>query len=191
MHITEGDFTSIMYPILNHYAAICSIPNLVVAPEALNNNVFNRRCRCDGLISAIDVTSPLPDFGKRHNHIVYEAKVHAGDGWPTLMDKQMWDQADSAKNDRGRIWAIAQRGFQVCVFKFYVRRLDNYGSYDNFQPLNLRNFTENDLIFMDTDPVVEFVNNVRVIKVIKWKINDTSHYVYIDEMLNHIFNNNV
>lgn len=186
----ESDFTSLMFSILSYYT---DPQYLILSPEAWNDNRFNRKGRCDGLVSAInlDPSAPLPEYGSRIPRIMYEAKKHAGTGWEKLMKEQAWEQADSVKNENGRIWVIIQRGFELCVFKFDILRFNGRGDFTNFKPLNLNGFSESDLIELDAQPLVKVVNNNRYIQVIRWKLNDDTHHRYIHEMLSYIYRTNV
>lgn len=103
------------------------------------------------------------------------------------MSDQAWEQADLVKNPNGRIWVIIQRDFELCIFKFDVTHFTSNGDFVNFKPLNLHRFSEKDLIEIDTNPLVEVINNQRRIQVIRWKLNDDNHHGYLDEMLNYIF----
>lgn len=83
---------------------------------------------------------------KLHIHALVEIKSKSGDSLNKLLE-QMYSQCDVAKNDQGRLWAIGQKGFEICFFRFDVLK---YGEqqpdyYTNYEPLNLSNPTEPEL----------------------------------------------
>lgn len=45
-------------------------------------------------------------------HLVVEVKSKAGDGWHKFLE-QMYNQADAAKNNKGRLWAIGLKGLEI------------------------------------------------------------------------------
>lgn len=137
--------------------------------------------------------SPGPGYGRSLTHVLVEIKRPVSSGgvsWNKLLE-QGWDQADSAKKSNGRLWFIGQRGFEFCVFKFDVL---NYPStpetdgYTNFMPLNLHHWTINDLQHMDIKYHSVIINGVEEIRVIKWRLDDRSHAMYLHEMLEYIRN---
>ena len=188
LSVNESDFTALMFAILSFYLDPSS---KTLSPESWNNNRFNKKGRCDGLVCGINLDNTSRFYGNRIPYIMYEAKTHAGTGWEKLMMEQVWEQADSTKNPKGRIWALVQRGFEVCVFKFDSAHYTHSYNFYNFKPLNLNHFDERDLIDLDAIPIIELIHNVRVIQVIRWKLNDEAHHSYIHAMLQHIFNNNL
>lgn len=112
-----------MFAILTYYL---DRESSVFSPEAWNDNEFNRRGKCDGLLCniVISLRGPL-EYGARVPRLVYEAKPYAGKGWNKLMTDQVWDEADSNKNQEGRIWVLVQRGFEVCFFEFDVNKFED------------------------------------------------------------------
>jgi hypothetical protein len=53
----------------------------------------------------------------------------------------MWTQADVAKNEDGRLWAIGKKGLDICFFRFDVSKFEDQipDAYTNFEALNLKN----------------------------------------------------
>lgn len=51
----------------------------------------------------------------------------------------MYSQADVAKNSLGRLWAIGQKGHEICIVRFDVLSYHCQVPYTNFEPLNLSN----------------------------------------------------
>lgn len=134
-----------------------------------------------------------PNFGDSIPHVLVEIKRPVSSGgvsWHVLLN-QGWDQADSAKNPDGKLWFIGQRGFEFCVFRFDVLRYpSNIDGYRNFMALNLHNWTKQDFDQMDIKVHTDFVNNVEQIRVIKWRLDDKSHAMYLHEMLSYIKSHN-
>lgn len=114
---------------------------------------------------------------------------YKGDSWHKMLKNQMWDPADKAKQENGRLWMIGQNGFEICFFKFDILKyLGGSGDYRNFQPLNLRNWSIEDFKYSDIGLITELVNNVEEIKVIKWRSDNDDHCLYIHEMFMFILN---
>ena len=52
------------------------------------------------------------------------------------MKDQLWDKADVLKQENGRLWVMAQIGFEICLFEFDVLKYpSSSGDYQNFIPL--------------------------------------------------------
>lgn len=77
---------------------------------------------------------------------------------------QLWEQADSHKNEEGKLWVIAQIGFEMCVFNFNVTKYVKRGDFEHFSPLNLNNWSTQDLEFMKVDYISENIDNENIIQ---------------------------
>lgn len=182
----ECDYSKILALELPVYIGINA--NWCIVPEwVLSDNV-----NPDYLISKIDIDDTLPTYGMSYNHLVAEAKNRLAVSWWTLINTQAWNQCDLAKGQTGSIYFIGLIGFEICFFHFDVRRYPSAsGNYRIFFPLNIRNFSTSDLDELDIKYLTEVTNGNNEIRVIKWKLDDKSLHIYIDEMFNHILNNSV
>ena len=128
-----------------------------------------------------------PHYGGSKPYLLVEVKRPVSSGgvsWSEILN-QMWDQADSAKDDTGKIWAIGQRGLEFCVFTFDILRYqeDISPKYTNFIPLNLHNWNVTDFAELDIKVETEIINGVEEVRVIYWKLDDPTHRMYLHEML--------
>jgi hypothetical protein len=95
----------------------------------------------------------------------------------------MWKQADVAKFNNGTLWAIGQKGLEICIFRFDVLSHQNEDCFTNFEPLNLSHLTEAGLNQLG----VKFLKtNTGRIGLIKWKLDDDRHKPFIDHMFQYI-----
>lgn len=119
-----------------------------------------------------------------------ECKNKGAISWWSLCKDQLWEEAVSIRNSNSRAWVVANIGFEICFFRFDQLDYD-YSSdwFTNFSPLNIRNFDEDDLQYLGLEPIIEDIDGVNVIQVIKWRLDNPSHRFYIDEMFLHIKNN--
>ena len=121
---------------------------------------------------------------------MYECKNKSAISWWKLADDQLWEQADSHKNKDGKLWVIGQIGFEMCVFNFDVTNYHNRGEFEHFSPLNLNNWSLNDLDYLNIDCIDRTINNQDTILVIKWRLDEPEHHKYIHDMFNYIRRNN-
>lgn len=111
-------------------------------------------------------------------HAVVELKSKTGNSWFKILE-QMWKQADVAKFSNGTLWAIGQKGLEICIFRFDVLRHQNEDCFTNFEPLNLSRLNETGLNQLG----VKFLKtNTGRIGLIKWKLDDDRHKPFIDQM---------
>lgn len=124
-------------------------------------------------------------------HAVVEIKSKTGDSWSKMLE-QMWNQADVAKDDDGRLWAIGQKGLEICIFKFDVLKYMNQepDCYTNFEPLNLSNLNTVQLDQLGVKYEECNDDGFARISLIKWRLDDPRHRPYIDRMFNYIRVNN-
>lgn len=155
-----------------------------IAPEW----VLDERIIPDYYISRIETDSTNAFYGGSYNHLVVETKNRAAISWWGLLKGQAWDQCDHGKNyPSGTIFFIGLIGFEICFFNFNINDYPSHsGNYTNFSPINKREFTTLDLDALDIKYITELNNNIHEIRVIKWRLDDTSQHIYIDEMFNHI-----
>ena len=183
----ESDFTAIIFAIIN-YKLDNSVE--IISPESWNDNDYNRTGRCDGLVCRVNLDKQSPSYGSRIPRIMFEGKNHGARGWNYIFKNQIWEQTDATKNPNGRNWALVLKGFEVCVFWFDVTMYTDRGDFENFKPLNLNNWSEQDLIYIGADPLVETINGTKYIQVIRWKLNDSTHWSYIEAMIDYILRHN-
>jgi hypothetical protein len=72
-------------------------------------------------------------------------------------------QASNARQTNGKIWAMGQKGFEICLFLFDVNSNLNLNNYNKFTAVNPENYTADDLHYLDAEPFVEVVNGVEQI----------------------------
>lgn len=78
---------------------------------------------------------------------------------------------------------VANIGFYICFFRFDVTDYTSGSdAFRNFSPLNPRNWTEEDLNYLDIFPVLESINGRDVIQAIPLNIGNENHQAYIEEM---------
>lgn len=184
----ESEFSKIMFAIIPYYFKYNN--NYTFSPEVWNDNSFNRIGRCDGMLTLTDINQNSPHYGYSLRMVMYECKRKNAISWWKLLDDQLWEQADSSKNKDGKLWVIAQIGFELCVFKFDILNYLDGEEYRNFCPLNINNWSKQDLEYNDIRYIEKKVNNVDTIVVIKWRLDVPEHHLFIHEMLNYISRNN-
>ena len=106
-----------------------------------NGYHFNNRGRCDGLLVKIITDKKDADYGDIKLCVMFEGKNKNAVSWPRLTDEQLWEQADSHKNNDGELWVIGLIDFELCVFTFNVVDYYDRGRFEHFSPLNLNNYT--------------------------------------------------
>ena len=129
----------------------------------------------------------------RHNnytldvHVVVELKSKTGDSWFKLLE-QMYAQAEVAKNSNGKLWAIGQKGFEICFFEFNVTKYvdQDPDCFTNFKPLNLNNFSEPELDRLKIKYEHCNDNGFARVGLIKWRLDNRDHIAYIDHMFQYI-----
>lgn len=120
-------------------------------------------------------------------HAIVELKSKAGVSWNQLLE-QMYSQADVAKNTEGRLWAIGQKGFEICFFRFDVLKYNNKDPYwySNFEPLNLSNLSEAQLNNLNVQYQHCKDGGFARIALIKWRLDKPDHIPYINRMFEYI-----
>ena len=175
--LKEADYNRIMFALFPYY---CNFrDSWIIAPESWSQDPFAVNKRCDAAISKI--LAPDANLSTR---IVYEGKARTAISWWRLLREQVWDEADGLKRQNGTVWVICNIGFEVCFFEFDILRWQDTGDYTNFSPLNIRGFDQGGLQLRGID----YLEQDGVIKVIKWRLDDLSHFEYIDELLDYVFN---
>ena len=100
----------------------------------------------------------------------------------------MWSQADISKNNEGRLWAIGQKGLDICFFRFDILNFQGQvpRCYTNFEPLNLSHLSEPQLDNLGVK--YEYCDNhgFARIALIKWRLDDVRHIPYINRMFENI-----
>lgn len=186
--LKESDFSKLMFAILPYYFKY--INNYTISPEMWNDNFWNRIGRSDGIVALTNLDINDPKYGCPLAKVMYECKNKSRISWTRLCDNQLWEQADANKNNHGRLWVIGQIGFKVCVFKFDVLNQRNRNNpFEHFTPLNLNNFTRQDLDFLGIKYQYETINNRDNILAISLRLDDQDHYHFIHDMLDFISKN--
>jgi len=179
----ECDYSVIMSLALSQYFKLNNF--WCIAPEfALQENYHP-----DYLVSYIN-TNRNNNYGVLTYWLLAEIKNHGAISWWNLMQNQLWNQADAAKNAAGKFWVIGQIGFEVCFFKFDVLNYPSHSDkYTNFEALNLNNLTTIDLDLLNAKYLTESNPGTSDIRVIKWRWDNPDHHVYIEAMFNHVSSN--
>lgn len=186
-NLFESDFTRVMAAILPHYFVYDQ--GWVIAPEIWSDD----KRRSDFVVSVVNTLrhGRIP-YGHSIPKVMVEGKAPSAIPWSKLCKDQLWDQADSLKNDDGKLWVIGQIGYYVCIFRFDVLNYRESEWFRNFSPLNLHRFSPEDLDELEIKHITESVdNNTRdVTMVIQWDLRQEDQYKYIHEMLSYIVTNN-
>jgi len=179
----ESDYSRIMAAILPNYFVYNQ--HFSIGPEIWSDD----KRKSDFVVCStfLNRNGRLP-YGHNTPIVMVECKNRAAISWWLLCKDQLWDQSDSLKNNDGRLWVIGQIGFEVCFFRFDVLNFRGSENYCNFSPLNLRNLSELELLQQGIEYLVESVEFVDVIQVIKWRLDVPNHHAYIHEMFLHISN---
>lgn len=170
----ECDYSRLMSAILPYYFHVTHNRAWVITPE------FNTR------------ENVKPDytvyFVKNNPFVLYpflvaEIKSKTGDSWVKLLE-QMWSQCDIVKNSSGKIWAIGQKGLEICFFRFDVNNFKHQipDCYTHFDPINLDNLTSAELNNMGATCVFCSNGNSQRIGLIKWNLGNDLHKPYIHHM---------
>jgi hypothetical protein len=144
----------------------------------------------DYTVSRVDLT-PGNFYGRAVPHLIVELKrpvEYGGVSWKALLD-QAWDAADGSKHDdRGKLWVIGQRGFEICFFKFDILEYDDSISpdYTNLIPLNLNDWTEEDFKEYEIQVITEKIRGNNEVRVIYWRLDNPIHAPYIHDMFIHV-----
>ena len=117
-HTLESDFTRIMFLIMRSFEYKDNnnlIPHWVVRfiPEVWTEDQYNGRRRCDGLLYRLNNLEGSRGYGTHDNKILFEGKNHTAVSWWVLLNTQLWNMADSFKNQSstGNLWVIGLIGF--------------------------------------------------------------------------------
>lgn len=160
--------------------------NYTIAPEIWSNN----RVKPDFSIWKTNINkNGLIPYGHSTPVVLAECKIRVGVSWWVLINTQLWNKADSLKNNDGKLWVIAQIGFEVC-FHFDIPNYLDSETYINFSPLNLNNLSQKDLSEMWVQYITERISSTDVIQVIKWRLDDPDFHSYIHDMFLHVSRNN-
>ncbi len=183
-NLFESDYSIIIGAILPYYFEYRK--NWVLAPEIWS---LDKR-RSDFVLTKTLLSHNRPYlYGHSFAHLMVECKRKHAVSWIKLVPEQLWNQADSFKNDDGKLWVIGQIGFEICFFRFDVTKYMESETFANFSPLNLERFHDADLDYLNILHVTESVNNIEILQVIQWRLDDEHHHRYIHNMLVHISNN--
>jgi len=180
----ESDYSRIIGAIIPHYFKYDD--NYTISPEIWSDD----RRRADFVISEtyLNQNGNYP-YGHSIPVLMVESKNRGAIPWKDLASNQLWNEADSLKNDDGRLWVIGQIGFTICFFHFDILNYNKSEWFTNFQPLNLINFSDEDLDRLKIKHITESIGNDDVLQVIEWRLDIYSHHIYIHEMFEHISNN--
>lgn len=184
-HLFESDYSLILGAILPHYFKFNN--NVVISPEMWSND----KRRSDYVASKINVNrNAIVPYGHATPLLMAECKKRWAISWANLVKDQLWNQADSLKNAENKLWVIGLIGFEICVFKFDLLNYNWSNTFTNFSPVNLNNFSIEDLDELEIKHVSESIGRIDVIQVIQWRLDDNTHHIYIHNMLDYISKNN-
>lgn len=140
----------------------------------------------DYLVSLVNTTAGFY-YGYSNNRLVVETKNRVAVSWWMLLRDQLYDQCDNASSN-GKVWAGGLIGFEICFFLFDTNRFPSRSQdYRGFGVLNLRNYTTDDLDYLNIKYITELDNNGNEeIRVIKWRLDDHTQHIYILEMIQYI-----
>lgn len=186
----ESDFSRLLGAMLPHYFKYDN--GWIIAPEIWS---LDKR-KSDFVVSKTNINRHGPKaYGESIIKLMAESKKPIIISWQELVKEQLWNQAESLMNDEGRLWVIGQIGYYICFFKFDIQKYNESEFFRNFSPVNLRNFTPEQLddfkILHITESLWDGVNSRDVIQVIQWDVRNTDNRQYIDEMFIHIMTNDV
>ncbi len=181
--IREADYILITGLLLYHYFPYKD--NWCVAPE----QVIDDNYKPDFIVSEIS-TAPS-DYGQIYPYLNVEVKKPAIISWKKLLDDQLHKQCDNnsnnnARQNNGRLWAMGQRGFEICLFLFDIHKNVNLDNYTQFTAVNPWNFSADDFDHLDAKPFVEKINGVDQIIAVNWRLDNSDHHRYIHDMFIHI-----
>lgn len=181
--VRESDYILITALLLYNYFPYSE--DWCVAPE----QVIDDNYKPDFIVSEIDTTQP--EYGVSYPYLNVEVKRAAIISWKRLLDDQLHKQCDinSANNARqtnGRLWAMGQKGFEICLFLFDIHSNLSLNNYNQFKAVNPRNHSADSLRKLNAKPFVETINGVDEIIAISWRIDNPAHHIHIHEMFLHI-----
>lgn len=103
----------------------------------------------------------------------------------------MWNQTDVTKNDEGRLWAIGQKGLEICIFRFDVSRYQDQipDCFTNYEPLNLSNLNSAQLDELGVKYEYSDDRGFARIALVKWRLDVVKHWPYIHHMFEYIRDN--
>ncbi len=179
----ECDYSCITSAILPYYFHVTHNNAWVITPE------YNYLEANQPDYTIFKVNKVNNNTYKLQIHAVVEIKSKVGDSWNKLLE-QLYNQADVAKNAEGRLWAIGQKGFEICIFKFDVLKYQgqNPDRYTNFEPLNLSHLSEAELDNLNVKYEHCDDHGFARIALIKWRLDNKDHIPYLNRMLEHIRN---
>lgn len=106
-------------------------------------------------------------------YAVVEIKSKTGDSWKKLLE-QMWNQADVAKSEDGKLWTIGQKGLEICFFRFDVLNYQDQEpkEFTNYEPFNLSNLNTVQLDQLGVKYVECDDNGFARIALLKWRLDN-------------------
>lgn len=174
----ECDYSRITNAILPYYFQVTPDTKWVITPE------YNNKEKIHPDYTIFKVFSKPFSYAV---HGVVEVKSKEGNGWHVLLE-QLWRQADAAQNSDGKLWAIGQKGIEICIFSFDLLEYQGQEPYcfTNFEPLNLDELSGPYIKILKVN--FEYCNDysTRRIALIKWRLDDEDHMPYLDRMFEHI-----
>lgn len=128
-----------------------------------------------------------PVLGEKLDHAIVSA-FRSNLSWDNvLLDN--YELCRVASGPNGKIWAIIQKGLEICVFIFNGSRLGT-GSDESkiqcFTPLNKENLSIDDLLRLNIEFETDFYSGAWEIRVIKWRIDDVRRVTSINDELYHV-----
>lgn len=109
-----SDYTRLMTAILPYYFNYSN--GWIISPEVWGNTNWSTKSRSDLVISQTDLDINSDNYGGLLPKVMIEIKQKNQVYWEIYVKDQLWKQADSLKNEEGKIWVIAIRGLEICFF---------------------------------------------------------------------------
>jgi hypothetical protein len=110
-NLFESDYSRIMGAILPYYFEYRQ--NWVLSPEIWS---LDKR-RSDLVLTKTLLSHNGPYlYGHSFAHLMVECKRKHAVAWKKLVPEQLWNQADSLKNDDGKLWVIGRTDWILNMF---------------------------------------------------------------------------
>ncbi len=115
----ESEYTRLICAILPYYFKHDS--GFILYPEVWGDTFWSQGAKSDLVIGKTDLSNKSSDdYGKSLPKVMIEVKKQKVVSWEMLVKEQLWNQADSLKDKYGKIWVIAMKGLEICIFRFDV-----------------------------------------------------------------------
>lgn len=164
------------------------IQDWIIAPEWSEVNTQTSTSKSPDFTIFKIKTGP---FDVLHDSLSYPyliAEVKSLDNsisWKRLIEGQVRLQAYALGGpERRRVKVICLKGFEISFFDYQYFFPEGEEPFINFMPLNLHNYSEEQLNMIN----VKVVKEEGRIVVIRWKLDNEEHHIHIHEMFDHLSN---